>query len=126
MFGEEGELNGSLFLRVQETQLDTKEIKTFDISIKGEDSQWNINLPNMGSSYLVDLCYRDQKGNEMSLAQSKSVETYPSYWQNNVEQLALDEDLFTIHFSSLVTKEGEIVDNAVLRDIAQVLSKGVL
>ena len=126
VFGEEGELNGSLFLRVQETKLDSKETKTFDISIKGEDSQWNINLPNMGSSYLVDLCYRDHKGNEMSLAQSKSVETYPSHWQNNVEQLALDEDLFTIHFSSLVTKEGEIVDNAVLRDIAQVLSKGVL
>jgi hypothetical protein len=62
----------------------------------------------------------------MSLAQSKSVETHSPYWQNKGEQLALDEDLFTIHFSSLVTKEGEIVDNAVIRDIAQFLSKGVL
>ena len=126
VFGEQGELDGFLFLRVQETVLDTNEIKTFDIAITSEDTQWNINLPNMGSSYLVDLCYRDHKGNEMSLAQSKSVETHSSYWQNNGEQLALDEDLFTIHFSSLVTKEGEIIDNAVIRDIAQFLSKGVL
>lgn len=126
VFGEDGELGGMLFLRVKETPLTQGGAKTFDISIQSDDNQWNINLPNMGSSYLVDLCYRDKKGNEMSLAQSQSVETYPPYWESHSEELAMDENLFTIHFSSLVTKEGEIVDNAVLRDIAQTLSKGVL
>ncbi len=126
IFGEDGQEKSSLFLRVQETNLVTGEVRTFDISISLEDTQWNINLPNIGSSYVVDLCWRDKKGNEMSLAQSKSVDTFPSYWQEHVDELAIDGDLFTMHFSSLVTREGEIVDNAVLREIAQTLSKGVL
>ncbi|MEA4859659.1 hypothetical protein SDC9_77832 [bioreactor metagenome] len=126
IFGEDGQEKSNLFLRVQETNLSTKGVRTFDISISLEDTQWNINLPNIGSSYVVDLCWRDKKGNEMSLAQSKSVETFPSYWQEHVDELAMDGDLFTMHFSSLVTREGEIVDNAVLREIAQTLSKGVL
>jgi hypothetical protein len=99
---------------------------SFDISIEREDTQWNINLPNMGSSYLVDLCWRDCKGNEMSLAQSKRVETYPAYWQKHSEELVGDYSSFLANFSSLVTKEGEIVDNPVIRDLAQTLSKGVL
>ncbi len=126
IFGEDGQNQSSLFLRVQETEITTSEVKTFDISIGREDDQWNINLPSQGSSYIVDLCYRDKKGNEMSLAQSKQVETYPAYWESRMDELSNDRSLFLVHFSSLVTKEGEIVDNAVIREMAQTLSKGVL
>ena len=126
VFGEEGKNQSSLFLRVEETSLATGEVKTFDISINAQDNQWNINLSNMGSRYCVDLCWRDKKGNEMSLARSSAVETYPAYWQQHFEELTNNPSLFTIHFSSLVTKEGDIVDNAVLREMAETLSKGVL
>ena len=126
VFGEDGQNQSSLFLRVEETDLASGEIKTFDISINAQDDQWNINLPNMGSRYIVDLCYRDKKGNEMSLARSSAVETYPAYWQRHFEKLTESPSLFITHFSSLVTKEGEIVDNAVLREMAETLSKGVL
>ena len=50
IFGEDGQEKSNLFLRVQETNLSTKGVRTFDISISLEDTQWNINLPNIGSS----------------------------------------------------------------------------
>ncbi|MGE4585375.1 MAG: DUF4912 domain-containing protein [Sphaerochaeta sp.] len=126
VFGEDGQNQSVLFLRVQEMDLKTFEIKTFDINIGLEDNQWNINLPTMGSRYLVDLCWRDARGDEKSLAQSKPIQTDQPYWQHHLDELSLDQNLFAIHVSSLITKEGELVDNAVLRDMAQTLSKGVL
>ncbi len=126
IFGEDGQEQSSLFLRVEQNDLVSGSVKTFDISIEAEDAQWNINLPSMGSRYAVDLCYRDKRGNEMSLARSSSVETYPAYWQRHFEQLTDNPSLFTVHFSSLITKEGEVVDNAVLREMAENLSKGVM
>lgn len=116
VFGEDGQAPSSLFLRIQETKLESGgEVVSFDISVDRGDTQWNINLPNMGSSYLVDFCWRDRKGNEMSLAQSKSVVTYPAYWQKHTEELVENYSSFLTNFSSLVTKEGEIVDNPVIR-----------
>ncbi len=126
VFGEDEQTGASLFLRVSSTSLLTGEEKTFDISVGPEDTQWNVNLPEMGHSYRVTLCYKTKKGLEMSLAESKEVSTYPSYWANHFDEMAMDPNLFNIHFSSLVTKEGEIVDNAVLQEIAQTLSGGVL
>ncbi len=126
VFGEDGQQPSTLFLRVQQSNLSDGTVKTFDIEVSVSDHQWNINLPDTGCSYLVDLCWRDKKGNEMSLAQSKSIETYPAYWQEHLDDLIEDRDLYLTHFSALVTKEGDIVDNAVIRDLAQHLSKGVL
>ncbi|MDD4573125.1 MAG: DUF4912 domain-containing protein [Sphaerochaeta sp.] len=126
VFGEDEQLGGSLFLRVSSTSFLTKEEKTFDIAVGVDDTQWNINLPEMGHSYRVALCYKNKKGLEMSLAESTEVSTYPSYWTDHYDEMAMDPNLFNIHFSSLVTKEGEIVDNAVLQEIAQTLSGGVL
>ncbi|MDT4762912.1 DUF4912 domain-containing protein [Sphaerochaeta sp. PS] len=126
VFGEDEQLGGSLFLRVFSLDLLTYEEKTFDIAVGVEDTQWNINLPAMGNSYKVTLCYKNKKGLEMALAESSEVSSYPSYWVNHYEEMAMDSKLFNIHFSSLVTKEGEIVDNAVLQEIAQTLSGGVL
>jgi hypothetical protein len=54
------------------------------------------------------------------------VETYPAYWQKHSGELADNYASFLSNFASLVTKEGEIVDNPVIRDLAQQLCKGVL
>jgi len=126
VFGEDEHLGGSLFLRVSSRSLLTGENNTFDITVGVDDTQWNVNLPDMGHSYRVALCYKNKKGLEISLAESKAVSTYPSYWADHYDEMAMDPNLFNVHFSSLVTKEGEIVDNAVLQEIAQTLSGGVL
>jgi len=80
----------------------------------------------MGASYAVDLCWRDKRGEEQSLARSNSVEVAQPYWVGKAGRLGDDLSLFCIHFSSLVTREGEIIDNAILRELAQQMSGGVL
>jgi hypothetical protein len=117
---------GELFLRVTKIECKGKEPKTFDISVGVDDSQWNINLADMGCSYSVALCFKDHKGVITSLAESKCIETFFPYWADHYEEIAMNRKLFSIHFSSLVTKEGEVADNAILHEIAQTLSKGVL
>lgn len=126
LFGEGDTLNGSIFLRVTKRRLAGGEPKTFDIAIDLSDSEWNINLADMGCSYSVSLCFKDRKGRIVSLADSESVETYAPYWADHYDEIAMDDKLFNIHFSSVVTREGEIADNVILREIAQTLSKGVL
>jgi hypothetical protein len=126
IYGEDEVKKGELFLRVSKTHCNCKEIRTFDIGISIEDNQWNINLSDMGCSYSVALCFKDRKGTITSLAESKTIETFAPYWADHYDEIAMDRKLFNIHFSSVVTKEGEVADNAILREIAQTLSKGVL
>ncbi len=123
---EEGEMLGSFFLRVSQMPSAGGEASTYDITIDVSDQQWNINLPQMGASYAVDLCWRDKRGEEQSLARSNSVEVSQPYWQGRAELLPDDLPHFCTHFSSLVTREGEIIDNAILREVAQQMSGGVL
>lgn len=123
---EEGEMLGSFFLRVSQMPSAGGEASTYDITIDVSDQQWNINLPQMGASYAVDLCWRDKRGEEQSLARSNSVEVSQPYWQGRGELLPDDLPHFCTHFSSLVTREGEIIDNAILREVAQQMSGGVL
>ncbi|MDD3903028.1 MAG: DUF4912 domain-containing protein [Sphaerochaeta sp.] len=126
VFGEDDQLGGELFLRISVTDKAKTETKSFDIAIGPHDNQWNINLPTLGKTYSVTLCYKDRKGMEMALAESKELQTYAPYWGDHFDDMAMNPQLFNIHFSSVVTKEGEIVDNAVLQEIAHTLSKGVL
>ncbi len=123
---DEGAPLGSFFLRVSQTPLGGGEESAYDITIDTDDQQWNINLPQMGASYAVDLCWRDKRGEEQSLARSNSVEVAQPYWEGKAGQVQDDLSLFYIHFSSLVTREGEIIDNAILRELAQQMSGGVL
>lgn len=123
---EEGEEIGNFFLRVSQRDLDSDETTSYDITIDRDDAQWNINLPDMGAAYLVDLCYRDGRGDERSLAQSKEVEVQRPHWHLTQSPLAEGMTDFCTHFSSLVTKEGEIVDNALLREVAGKLTGGLV
>jgi len=123
---EDGEAQGHFFLRVSQSSLSKSETSSYDIDIDSDDRQWNINLSQMDYSYYVDLCWRDKRGDEQSLAQSNSVEVVQPYWK--LSDVPPDGQLaqFYTHFSSLVTREGEIVDNAILREVAQKMSGGVL
>ena len=123
---DEGAPLGSFFLRVSQTPLGGGEESAYDITIDTDDQQWNINLPQMGASYRVELCWRDKRGEEQSLSRSNSVEVVRPYWAGKAGQLQEDLPRFCTHFSSLVTREGEIIDNAILREVAQKMSGGVL
>lgn len=101
----------------------TREIDSYDIAINKEDSSWNINLPERGYSYLVSLYYRDDKGNVGLLCQSNSVQTPQSYFLTHTEELQANDDLFTLLFSSLVTKGGIMIDNPLLQEVIKKLDK---
>jgi hypothetical protein len=126
VLGEDRNLGGAFFLRVTQTDLTSEESTSFDIEITSEDEMWNINLSSMDASYVVDLCWRDKKGSEQSLATSKPIVVQRPYWHDNDDAFTYDMEGFNTHFASLVTKQGEIVDNSMLREIANSLSKGVL
>ncbi len=122
--GEEGEDIGEFFLRVTQRNLESTESSSYDIAIDATDTQWNINLPDLGAAYLVDLCYRDETGDEISLAQSKEIIVERPSWQTCSEAPIATVEDFYMHFSSLVTREGQLVDNSLLRDVVSQLFEG--
>ncbi|MFA5698254.1 MAG: DUF4912 domain-containing protein [Sphaerochaeta sp.] len=125
-FDDEDHSNESYFLRLYQNNLATGEETSSDIAVEVKDQEWNIHLTAMGSSYAVELCRLYSDGSEEVIARSASVETYLPYWADRIEELAMDNDLFLLHFSSLVTKTGEVAENLVLKDLVSTVSKGVL
>jgi hypothetical protein len=120
------ENDSPLFLRVHMTQTDGMNKSYFDISIGNDDEEWNINLPSVGYGYSVSLCAHLPNGEMQVLAESKTVETYPCYWESHYDEIAMNPALFSVQFSSVLTNVGEVADNQVLRNVAKILSKGVL
>lgn len=94
----------------------------FDISVGFDDTDWNINLPEMGCEYSVSLCKMDHEGGLEVLCESKTVRTPKCYWTDHLDQLREEPALFKLYFSSLVTKGGIIVDNPTVQEIATSLS----
>jgi hypothetical protein len=56
----------------------------------------------------------------------KNIETFPSYWEEHYDEISMDKDKFNVMFSSVLSNEGEVADNPMLRSVARILSKGVL
>ncbi|MCH3908557.1 MAG: DUF4912 domain-containing protein [Sphaerochaeta sp.] len=118
--------NPELLLRVSMHDPQSGEKASFDISIGLADDQWNINLPRLGGVYGVSILWRKADGSTITLAQSKTVETFPSYWEEHYDEISMDKDKFNVMFSSVLSNEGEVADNPMLRSVARILSKGVL
>ncbi|MDY4609840.1 MAG: DUF4912 domain-containing protein [Sphaerochaetaceae bacterium] len=116
-----------LFLRVsmQRSDIGASDVEFFDITVGFDDTDWNINLPEMGSIYSVALCCLDAEGGVEELCASKSVQTPKCYWTDHLDELNADPALFKLYFSSLVTKDGVVVDNPTVQEIADSLSAGM-
>lgn len=102
------------------------ETSSFDIRVGIEDEQWNINLPRIGGVYSVSLLWRKSDGGNITLAKSKPIETFPSYWDDHYDEISMDKNKFNVMFSSVISNEGEVADNAMLRSVARIISKGAL
>jgi len=119
--------NPILLLRVTITDMQKNgERSSFDIRVGIDDEQWNINLPNNGCAYEVALLWQKNDGECVTLANSKSVETFPSYWEEHYDEISMDKGKFNVLFSSVISNDGEVADNPMLRSVAKILSKGVL
>ncbi|HHU89365.1 MAG: DUF4912 domain-containing protein [Sphaerochaetaceae bacterium] len=120
---EHKEVPFEFFLRVSILKENSQlvEVDSFDIDVSREDTSWNINLPERGCSYLVSLFYRDEKGNNGLLSQSEKVFTPRCYWMDHLDKLQKDRACFTLLTSSLVTKGGVMVENPLLKEVADKL-----
>ncbi len=115
----------SLFLRVTCTNLsDADVVETFDLAVSAEDDYRNINLSKPGYSYTVCLCCERSGMEAQQLCRSNQIETPKAFWNGHLDMLNKNPQLFRLYFSSLVTKEGAIVDNMSVREIADYLSTG--
>ena len=94
---------------------------SFDIGISKGDIDWSVELPWAGRDYKAVLVAHTGKEEEV-LAQSNVV-SVPKIWlSEHVEALA-DPARFNVLISSLVTKDGSIINNRQVRDILKNLGE---
>lgn len=115
----------SFFLRVSIHEASDRNLEadSFDVDVSRTDTSWNINLPERGRVYSVSLHYKDTDGNTGRLCISDTVETPKSYWLDHVDALGKDERQFSLLFSSLVSKGGNMVENPLLREVVELLDE---
>ncbi|WP_422480414.1 DUF4912 domain-containing protein [Pleomorphochaeta sp. DL1XJH-081] len=92
---------------------------SYDIEIGKSDTSWNINLPERGRVYSVSLHYQDLQDGTGLLCQSDTIATPKSYWLDHAQNLAQDDEKFSLLFSPLVTKGGVMVDNPLLNEVVE-------
>lgn len=124
IFGDDGGVV-NLFLRVHMSESATGKRSFFDIGVTRNDREWNINLPEIGYRYKVDLSVR-KAGVERVLAESAGIETERCYWEGHWEEIASDSDLFSVQVSSFLSSRGEGSSNMMLRSLSHLIGKGVL
>lgn len=111
----------NVFLRVTSIDEETKKSTIYDIDVSKDDTSWNINLPDVGQSYQVALCVKNNKGMLIALAQSLAVAVPKPYWTTNTDELEEDSVLFNALFSSIVSRDGDYKDEVVIPELVNKL-----
>jgi len=112
------------FLRVTCTPDNGVKSLIFEIDVDKNDTNWYINLPQLGCSYQVALCCKNDKGMMIALAQSMSVSVELPYWYGHLDELDRNPVLFNSLFSSIVTRSGKYKDSVVIEPLLKKLSQG--
>ncbi len=107
--------SGSLFLAVSIIRSGAEEL--YDIPVSLSDDEWNIGIPYGDGSASVSLV-SEIEGEREVLSSSKPVTLIDSYWLNHREEMKESDSLYRLYMSLLTTREGQIVDNPVVQDIA--------
>jgi len=87
----------------------------FDIIVTGKDSDWNIALPSFGKKYISQLIAVMGDKQEI-LAESKPIETPEFDLKKKVEDIKNSKNAALL-LSSLVSKNGEVMDNRLIKEI---------
>ncbi len=94
----------------------------YDVPVSYLDSEWNIGIP-YGNGYCCIALSAVKDGKKTQLAVSKSEDLTDSYWLNHQEEMKYNDTLYGLYLSLVTTKEGDIVDNPVVREIVQLFRK---
>jgi hypothetical protein len=114
----------NVFLRVTLTNNDTNETSFYDINVDKDDTCWSINLSDLGCTYQVSLCMKNEAGMIIALAQSIALTVPLPYWFKHSEELETNPVLFNSSFSSIITKQGDYKDTLVVKSVMTKLAHG--
>lgn len=110
--------NASLLIRV--TAQDSERTEAYDIAVNKSDTNWSIELPWDGMNYYLSLIAKFNNGNEEIICQSNKIYRERPYLSVHKEVLS-DSDTYKLLVSSMVSKEGTLIDcSAVQRILSEV------
>lgn len=111
--------NAELLVRVEVFGKNKVQEGSFDIGIRKDDEDWNVELPWMGKEYRAVLVAQ-YNGKEDLLARSNVVCVQKCWLEEHIDVLE-DPARFNVLFSSLVTKEGCVIKNKQVNDLLEKL-----
>lgn len=116
------EKNAEVVLFVTITDVDGKKDQ-YDIPISSDDVEWNIGFPSSGGNCTAAIVAIYPNGEREVLAKSNTLSLSSSYWLKHSDEMKENDPLFKLYLSLLTTKEGEIIDNQLVREIVTVFEK---
>ncbi|MBO8436997.1 MAG: DUF4912 domain-containing protein [Spirochaetes bacterium] len=95
----------------------------YDIPVSYIDSEWNIGIPYGNGFCVIALSAISRDGSKTQLAVSKPESLTDSYWLSHTDEMKYNDTLYGLYLAMVTTKEGELVDNPVVREIIQLFRK---
>ena len=95
----------------------------YDIPVSFLDTEWNIGIPYGSGFCRVALTAVSKEGEKTMLALSDSEELTDSYWLQHPEDMKYSDSLYRLYLTLITTREGDLVDNPVVRDIVNLFRK---
>ena len=95
----------------------------YDIPVSYTDSEWNVGIPYGDGFCRVALSSLSRNGEKTMLAVSEPEDLTDSYWLSHPEEMKYSDSLYRLYLTLITTKEGDLVDNPVVREIIQLFRK---
>ena len=95
----------------------------YDIPVTYLDTEWNVGIPYGSGFCRVALPSVDKNGGKNILSLSEPEELTDSYWLSHPEEMKYSDSIYRLYLTLVTTKEGDIVDNPVVREIIQLFRK---
>lgn len=114
---------GSVLLAVTIEEKDGH-IEQYDIPVTESDNEWNIGLSTKGGTCTVSIVAAYPNGKREVIATSNKLNQIDCYWLQNTDEMRNDDSLFKIYLSLITTKDGDLINNALVGDIVNAYRKG--
>ncbi len=112
---------GSLSLSVTIENNGSRE--EYDIPVSFSDSEWNVGIPCGRGFCRVALTGVYPNGRKNVLALSEPEDLIESYWLEHRNEMKYSDSLYRVYLTLVSTKEGELPDNPILREIIEMFRK---
>ena len=95
----------------------------YDVPVSYSDTEWNIGIPYGRGFCCVSLDAVSPDGEKTVLSVSEPEELTDSYWLSHPDEMKYSDSLYRLYLTLITTREGDLVDNPVVRDIVNLFRK---